>query len=415
MNSITLTADQQNAADKFVSFLLDPEEAVFVLSGYSGTGKSTLVKYLIDMLPSILKTANLLQIKLDQYTVELTATTNKAAENLAHLTGMSVTTIHSALELTVSSNYRTGETSLVPRNHNQKQFTILFIDEASYIDSALLRLIFDKTYKCKIIFIGDPAQLTPVKSQGTPVFDVKFTGAQLSQVVRQAEGNPIVALSTKFRETVTSGKFFSFKPDGQAIKYLDRSEFNQAIETEFIRKDWKYRDSKILAWTNKCTIAYNHAVRDHVSGDPDFQVGDYAVCNKFVVASNGTNIKTDELVLITQITPNVYDHGVLGRYFTLDNKATFFAPVSLAAKKQALKEAKDNRRFDIVKDIDTHWIDLRAVFACTINKAQGSTFDKVFIDLDDIRRCNSGDQIARMLYVGVSRARHQVFLTGDLV
>ena len=51
----------------------------------------------------------------------------------------------------------------------------------------------------------------------------------------------------------------------------------------------------------------------------------------------------------------------------------------------------------------------------TTNKAQGSTFDRVFVDLDDIRRCNSGDQIARMLYVGVSRARTQVFLTGDLV
>jgi ATP-dependent exoDNAse (exonuclease V) alpha subunit len=62
-----------------------------------------------------------------------------------------------------------------------------------------------------------------------------------------------------------------------------------------------------------------------------------------------------------------------------------------------------------------NWIDLRAAYAQTVNKSQGSTYDRVFIDLDDIRRCNSGDQIARMLYVAVSRAREQVFLTGDLV
>lgn len=61
------------------------------------------------------------------------------------------------------------------------------------------------------------------------------------------------------------------------------------------------------------------------------------------------------------------------------------------------------------------WIDLRAAYACTINKAQGSTYDKVFIDLDDIKKCNSGNQIARMLYVGVSRARLIVYLCGDLI
>ena len=90
-------------------------------------------------------------------------------------------------------------------------------------------------------------------------------------------------------------------------------------------------------------------------------------------------------------------------------------PNHLADKNKRLKEAKANNEISVIAQIETEWIDLRAAYACTINKAQGSTFDRVFIDLDDIRRCNSGDQIARMLYVGVSRARHQVFLTGDLV
>ena len=65
--------------------------------------------------------------------------------------------------------------------------------------------------------------------------------------------------------------------------------------------------------------------------------------------------------------------------------------------------------------MDNNWIDLRAAYASTINKAQGSTYKTVFIDLDDIKRCNSGDQIARMMYVGVSRASQRVWLTGDLV
>ena len=261
--------------------------------------------------------------------------------------------------------------------------------------------------------MGDPAQLTPVKSQGTPVFDANFTGAKLEQVVRQAKGNPIVDLSAKFRETVTSGEFFSFTPDGHAIKYLPREDFNKAIEAEFTRSDWRYQDSKILAWTNKCTIGYNHAVRDHVKGDPDFQIGDYAVCNKYIQVG-GRNIKTDQLVQITKISPDTTVYGIEGNHYTLDNSVTAFMPKSLAEKNALIKKARACEEYQIVEAAENQWIDLRAAYACTVNKAQGSTFDRVFIDLDDIKRCNSGDQIARMLYVGVSRARKQVFLTGDI-
>jgi ATP-dependent exoDNAse (exonuclease V) alpha subunit len=69
----------------------------------------------------------------------------------------------------------------------------------------------------------------------------------------------------------------------------------------------------------------------------------------------------------------------------------------------------------VLHQIDQSWIDLRAAYAQTINKSQGSTYDKVFIDLDNVSRCHVGDQIARMMYVGVSRARSQVIFTGDLV
>lgn len=81
----------------------------------------------------------------------------------------------------------------------------------------------------------------------------------------------------------------------------------------------------------------------------------------------------------------------------------------------ALKAATAEGRYGAAREIANSWIDLRAAYACTINKSQGSTYDKVFIDLDDIRKCNSGEQIARMLYVAVSRARFHVYFTGDLV
>lgn len=412
MNEITLTTGQQDALNAFTHFLADPIETAFVLSGYSGTGKSTLVKRLIAELPNFIRTLKLINPSQKDYITELTATTNKAAESLRGITGEEVNTIHSFLELRVNTNYETGVTTLVPRNANIKEGYLLFIDEASYIDSQLLALIFKRTKNCKIVFMGDPAQLTPVKSNSTPVFDAKFSGAKLTEVVRQAKGNPIVDLSTMFRETVTSGKFFSFVPDGYHIKHLPRDKFDEAVEAEFTRPDWRYKDSKVLAWTNKCVIAYNRAISDLVTGDPHFQVGDYAVCNKYV-SSNGKTIKTDQLVEITGMVDNVYVQGVQGYTYTLDNYITIFGAKTLANKNAFIKQSRDRGEISRVAEAE-NWIDLRSAYACTINKSQGSTYDQVFIDLDDIRRCNSGDQIARMLYVAISRARFFVTLTGDI-
>lgn len=415
MQTITLTDDQQKALDAFHQFLLDPVDTTFVLRGYSGCGKSTLVRTIIDQVPNFFAAAKLLNPNQKEYQVELTATTNKAAENLAEITGSTAGTIHSFLELRVSTDYRTNITTLAPRNMTPKENYLLFIDEASYVDKQLLRWIFQLTKNCKIVFVGDPAQLTPVKASGTPVFDLNSSGAALTQVVRQAEGNPIVDLSTKFRETVNTGEFFSFTPDGQHVQYMDREAFDAAIQAEFTRKDWRYKDSKILAWTNKRVIVYNNMVSAQVSGDPDFQVGDYAVCNSFCTPPKGASIKTDQMVQITGIGPDTTEHGVLGNWINMDYALRAFHPKTLQSKKDAIRDARLKDQFNVVAEIEQQWIDLRAAYACTINKAQGSTFDRVFIDLDDIRRCNSGDQIARMLYVAVSRARHQVYLTGDLV
>jgi hypothetical protein len=412
MTVITLTEGQQNAQEAFTEFLANPLEPVFVLKGYSGTGKSTLVRHLIEQLPSLLKTVKLLCPSLPEYEVVLTATTNKAAETLAQITGTPVSTIHSFLGLRVHTDYTSGKTRLVPKDKEIVEQHILFIDEASYVDKNLLDIIFKKTRNCKIVFMGDPAQLTPVKSSTTPVFDANFKGAELTQVVRQAEGNPIIDLSTKFRETVTSGQFFSFKPDGHNVAHLSREDFFKEIEKEFTRPDWSYQDSKILAWTNKSVVGYNHYVRDLVQGDPELKVGDYAICNKFISVKRNT-VKTDQLVLITSIAP-AQEFGVQGKIIGIDGSLRAFMPNSLAEKKARINQAKSNEDYAVVEHIESEWIDLRAAYACTINKAQGSTFDRVYIDLDDIGKCSMGDQIARMLYVAVSRARHQVFLVGDI-
>lgn len=415
MNALTLSPDQQAGYEAFSSFLLDPSKSVFVLAGYSGTGKSTLVRTLLGEIDNLFKMARLINPAYPTFDVKLTATTNKACEALRFITHRDVVTIHSALGLRVQTDYSTNKSTLVVRQGADiVRDTVLFVDEASFVDDLLLRHILKRTERCKIVFIGDPAQLLNVGCDVPPVFHRGFEGAHLSKVVRQAEGNPIIELSTKFRETVSSGEFFSFQPDGHFIQHLQRADFDQAILAEFGRPDWHYHDSKVLAWTNKCVVAYNRGIREYVQGDPDFQIGDYAVCNHFV-GSKGYSIKTDQLVQITDISEPSYEHGLAGKYFTVDNAVVKFMPDSLTEKKALIRQAEAEGNATVLYEINNNWIDLRAAFACTINKSQGSTFRKVFIDLDDIKRCTLGSQIARLMYVGVSRASEQVIFTGDLV
>lgn len=413
MTAITLTQGQQTALESFVSFLADEEQQIFVLAGYSGTGKTTLVQALLDQLPNLIKTVRLLNSEIPEYTIALTATTNKAAETLGLITQRGAQTIHSYIGVRVEKDYSTGQTRLVTRNWEELPPELVFIDEASYVDRNLLDLIRRKLKGSKIVFIGDPAQLTPVNSTVTPVFNAGFPQATLTRVVRQAEGNPIIDLSTKFRETVNTGEFFSFKPDNQNIIYLDRDAFTNSIEKEFTRTDWEYHHSKILAWTNKTVIDFNKFIESKRKGDPNFHKGDYAISNKFI-AYDGHKIKTDATVLITHVVDNVSDLDVPGKMYTLDNSISVFGPNLLLDRKNRIKQAQQEDDYEALQRIDTRWVDLRAAYACTINKAQGSTFDRVFIDLDDIRKCTNGNHIARMLYVAVSRARHQVFLTGDI-
>lgn len=411
MKGIVLTQGQAGALDKFVQFLLDPNEHVFVLSGYSGTGKSTLIHTLIERLPEYMEQYESSCPEATQLEVKLTATTNKAAENFSDITGMECSTIHSFLGLRVVKDYDTGESRLAPKKANDYKYGyLLFIDEASMVNSELLQLIFERTVNCKIVFIGDPAQLSPVKSNTTPVFVAGFMQALLDEVVRQAKGNPITQLATNFRHTVNTGEWLDFEPDGKHVIHLDREAFDEEVLKEFSRSNWKYKDSKVLSYTNHRAIAYNNALCEHIKGDPELQVGDYAVCNHYIQVGN-EKIATDELVMISRIEPDTEQHGVPGNWITVDGLRVFH-PKTREAKKALEVWAKQEKNHALLREIE-NWIDLRAAYAQTVTKSQGSTYDKVFIDLDDIKTCTNANLIARLLYVGVSRARFQCFITGD--
>jgi len=410
---ITLSPEQEQAKQEFMSFLSDDTCSDFVITGFAGTGKSTLVSVLLDESPKMLKAIQLITQDHVDWEIICSATTNKAAEVFQTMSGKEVKTVHKTLGLRLQKDYKNNTTKTVEidKSHRIKN-ALLFIDEASYLDVDLIQMIKKKCALCKVVYIGDPAQLAPVGRSVAPIFSLGFRTAKLTSIMRQEEGNPIIEMSARCRDVVNGHGWFQMQPDGHHLVYLDRHDFQAEILKEFSKPNRQSDSAKVLAYTNKCVIDYNKAIRSSIHGLGDIQIGDYAIVNK-AISNKHCKLTTDTEVCITDAIDTT-SLGVPGRTIVMNGHQQAFLPDSLEDKKVRLREARKAEDWAAVQLIEDGWVDLRSAFACTINKSQGSTYDRVFIDLDDVAKCRSGNQMGRLMYVAVSRARYNVYFTGNL-
>src|SRR6218665_1459551 len=149
----TLNMGQKAAADAFFEFLFNDAEKEFIISGPAGVGKTHLMGYIINtVMQRYTEMCKLLGTPPASTSVNMTATTNKAAEALSQATGRPTQTIHSFLNLKVTEDYSTGISKLIKTpNWTVHTNIILFIDECSMIDAELDRIIGEGTNNCKIV------------------------------------------------------------------------------------------------------------------------------------------------------------------------------------------------------------------------------------------------------------------------
>lgn len=407
--SVKLSNDQQNALAKLVALLADPSQQYLCIMGAAGTGKTTLMRTFQEKFDSYQKSIKSLHPNHQMHELVFTATTNKAVEALEHSLGTECKTIHSFLGLTMT--YEKGKEILVDRKNAKFTNKLIVIDESSYIDEILMEFLLEKTEKCKIVFMGDPEQLTPVGLDYTPAFDDALESVTLSQIMRQADDNPIQDFSRKLREYVQGGPLPNPDVDDMYIIHMEKDDFNAAMLRVFTDPSYTYSQAKFLCWRNATAISVGQMVKEHISSTPNFKAGDYAVSNRYL-KNPIRSIKTDQIVYIRKSKPKTI-HGVKGFEMELGNNLTVFAPLNHEDIDRTKKELF-NKDFTAFRTVDETWMDLRPVYACTIHKSQGSTFDTVFIDLDDFHGCRDQDLLARLLYVGISRARERIILTGEL-
>ena len=417
---MALSNDQQLIADKFMLFLNNPNQSEFVVEGHPGTGKSFLTKHLIELIRTQNQLVQLISPGEHEITIHCTATTNKAAEVLTLLSEQEAGTIHSLLGLKVSNNNDDGTTSL-RRTGSAKPVknSVIFIDEASYIDKKLLKLIRDGTMGCKIIFIGDPYQLTSIHESVCPVFtDIPLKGT-LTDSQRFSNGGPIDDTAINLRDTIRTETWHAIVPDGKIITQVDGPTFKKEVNLAFGNKAAPKDHNKILAWSNSTVLAYNDYVRDLQGVPPEFTVGETVITNKPILDCGGwVAYNTEAHARVTRTTPGTRN-GIEGWNIVLDNHVETFQPAKPHEVKYLLKELARK-----CKNKEAYWSeffkvkeyfgDLRASHACTVYKAQGSTYHTVFVDLPNIGKENHWQKVARMLHVAITRASDRIVLYGDL-
>lgn len=426
-----LSADQQAASDTFLNFLLDPNEKEMVIEGHSGSGKSTLTKHLVNEASKITNMLNLLQDENNDLNILATATTNKAAKVLGDKIGKDSTTIHSLLGIRPFTDFTNGKQTLKKtRNYQVVGNSILLIDEASMTDTPLKNLIKESTINCKTVHIGDKYQLNPVFESNCPVFEdtsIK-TRAVLKTIMRQSGNSQIPVVGEMYRNTVDTGIFPKYTPNGVDIIQCDGSTFQSLIDAEF-RNFNDPEQAKILAWTNDRVNQYNEYIYQMQGKTSLYNPGDILIANSPVINGNNYVLFTDDLYKVHSISEINYkgiDCYLLTKSKYDDN------PIPVPKDKQEFKNhlkylAREAKKASKVGDTSVAsklWRtfyelqesigDLRPIFSSTTHKAQGSTYRNVYIDLPDIGRNNKWNEVARILYVAITRASEKVFLYGQL-
>lgn len=470
VSTLGFTDDQQKAYNELIEFINSPynsKDYKRALVGPAGTGKTYLVKALI-------KNCNLSYSK-----IGLAAPTHKACRVLnesINLTSIKVNTLGSDLGLRLNFNVEKLDPARPPFDPKGRikigDFDLYIVDESSMINRGLKTLL-EKTCEsnqCKIIYIGDSYQLPPVGEKYPSAFKGIKT-YELKQIVRQDDDNPVRYLLDLLRYDIQHKSFrfleyiskFREQFDADNIKgysVCNSTEFAQMVYNNFndeqITKNVDY--AKVIAYTNSAVSGWNKMIRQSIIEECDKSVltkNDLLISYVTIVNEfNDALIKNSEDYIVYDIvnyTHPKYEfkgfmvkfqaiHGgrITNPIFVLDHKDAYsvqkyhkIAEELITTAKNANSTVKGERwreyfQFkencllltDIIKSdgspLYTRSIDYG--FALTSHKSQGSTFDTVLVDVNDIvfdrygRLYADAEQTNRRLYVACSRCKNKLYL-----
>lgn len=427
---MNLNSEQEIAGKALESFLSEKGgNQFFLLSGFAGTGKTFLLSKVLS-----------------GKKVVFTAPTNKAVKVLdsslrAAMGGGSPTsvpprtcTIHSLLGLALRAD---GGVKVIKQKDTDltiDSFDAVVVDEASMVGAELLTYIKKAVEgtKTKVIFSGDPMQLPPVKELESGVWKLNIPKAELQTVMRYKDA--ILEYSTKVR-----GMVKSISPritpisnnDGETGIFVHPSHLLSVLEKS--NDDFQSQDKvKVIAWRNLAVDHYNQKIRRMLFEDSSgkfFLPTDRVVVTEPAMTIGGEEegkplASTDDEGTVISVDPGLI-HGIdcFVLLIRLDTgkvvELTTPTPQGRIAYQAMKTRLADEAKFD-----PSRWADfweyhesfhyIRHSYAITAHRSQGSTYEKVYVDLHDIMRNRNISESIRCLYVASTRASKQLHFPSRL-
>jgi exodeoxyribonuclease V len=436
----------------FLTISWRQQNALFILRGYAGTGKTTVVKALVDVLPKIGKKTALL------------APTGRAAKVLTNYTRKEANTIHRKIYFANTS--KDGMIDLKPQVNYHKH-TLFIVDEASMIQHAMsgegtlfsTRNLLDDLFRfvysgenCRMLFIGDSAQLPPVGLDHSPALDHDFLKRsyhlnidtfELTEVVRQAKESGILVNATLVRQQIQLQKFGFpvFSIDG--FKDVTRLT-GQDLEEE-LNLAWsgsQKENSVVICRSNKRANIFNREIRRRILFfEEEISTGDHLMVVKnnyfwLPLESTAGFIANGDIVELIRIRNFEEFYGfrfadVTVRFLDYPDEKELDVKIildTLMSESPALKQADNNRLFQAVlsdfQDIPSrrermdkvkaspyfNALQVKFAYALTCHKTQGGQWDTVFIDQGYLNDKMVNLEFGRWLYTAVTRATKKLYL-----
>ena len=446
----SLTNDQETAINKVVSFIFNPNsDAIFLLKGYAGTGKSTLIGTLVKTMAQF-----------EQKTV-LLAPTGRAAKVFSLHSDESAYTIHKRIYRQKGMSDDGASFSLMENLHKN---TLFIVDEASMISNEssessffgtgrLLDDLIEYVYSgqnCKLLFLGDTAQLPPVKQDISPAMDayvlqsfgLDVIESTLTEIMRQAEESGILYNATLLRNALRVGTTRLYPQlvikNFTDVERISGNDLIEEISSCYSRDG--VEETIVISRANKSVNIFNNGIRNSVLyREEELSNGDLLMVTKNNYFWLKEEAKVDfiangEFVEVMRIRSQREMYGMRFCEVVLFHKnydIEFDAIINLDslhseragdAYKQsnilynALMEeyshigSKRERYNQIKKNPYFNALQVKYGYAVTCHKAQGGEWRNVFIDLSYINPDYLGDNFYRWLYTSITRSTKMLYL-----
>lgn len=448
------TLKQQIALEKLATFILSKEkDEVFLLKGFAGTGKTTLIGTVVNSLwKSRMKSV-------------LMAPTGRAAKVMSNYSKTQAFTIHRKIYFPKKQGGGGVQFVLAPNKHRD---TLFIVDEASMIpDRAADSKLFDNGsllddlmmfvysgHNCKLLLIGDTAQLPPVHLSLSPALNADMLSLnynkevirlELDEVVRQAEDSGILFNATLLREQLQGDFFDSFKfdvlPYNDIVRLIDGHEIQEAIDESYSQNGKE--ETAFIVRSNKRANLYNLNIRERILFlENDIASGDFMMVvknNYFWLKPNSEAgfIANGDIIEILEIFNFKEIYGFkfaevkvqMVDYPNMQPFETVLLLDTIKAESPSLSYEDGNRLYqEVMKDYAHesskykkflgvknnkyfNGLQVKFSYAITCHKSQGGQWNTVFVEQPYLPN-GIDKEYLRWLYTAVTRAKQKLYLIG---